>query len=370
MVSQALSSKDLDTNWNCLFANDIDPEKARAFRTNNDGEVFHLADINTLTTNNLPGHADLAWASFPCQDLSLAGPGIGLQGKRSGTFWAFWRLMEALNDEKRTPAIITLENVPGLITSNQGRDFSAIVTAMASLDYRIMPVIIDAAQFAPQSRPRLFMIGIAKRYNSVLNFISTDATLPWAPKNLVAAINNLPSNIQANIVWFNAIQPAKCNTTLGDVIDDQDGMRWHDDTKTKKLLHMMDERNFLKVKAAQRTNRKHVGALYKRTRLNNLGKKIQRAEVRFDGLAGCLRTPGGGSSRQTLFFVEESKLRSRLITPREAARLMGLSDDYQLPASATAAYRILGDGVCVPVVKFLAEEIFRPILASKWQKAA
>jgi len=49
-----------------------------------------VGDVGGLTSRDLPGRADLAWASFPCQDLSLAGMGAGLKGKRSGTFWPFW----------------------------------------------------------------------------------------------------------------------------------------------------------------------------------------------------------------------------------------------------------------------------------------
>ncbi|PMZ12166.1 DNA (cytosine-5-)-methyltransferase, partial [Pseudomonas sp. FW306-02-F02-AA] len=75
--------------------------------------------------------------------------------------------------------------------------------------------------------------------------------------------------------------------------------------------------------------RRAIGAVYKRTRFEG-GKKVQRAEVRFD-LAGCLRTPGGGSSRQTILVVERGKVRTRLISARETARLMGLPEAYRLP---------------------------------------
>ena len=87
------------------------------------------------------------------------------------------------------------------------------------------------------------------------------------------------------------------------------------------------------------------------------------AEVRFDGLAGCLRTPRGGSSRQAIVVVEDGRVRSRLLSSREAARLMGLPDSYRLPATATAALHVAGDGVAVPVVRWLAAELLEPLLA-------
>ena len=83
-----------------------------------------------------------------------------------------------------------------------------------------------------------------------------------------------------------------------------------------------------------------------------------------DGRAGCLRTPAGGSSRQTLMLVEEGRVRSRLMGPRELARLMGLPDDYALPARYSAAYHLLGDGVVADVVRWLAAGLVEPLLAA------
>ena len=98
-----------------------------------------------------------------------------------------------------------------------------------------------------------------------------------------------------------------------------------------------------------------VKGLYRRTRYQP--HKVSRWEVHDDDIAGCLRVPSGGSSRQTIVIVEAAWVRSRLLSPREAARLMGLSDDYQLPGNTNDAYGLMGDGVAVPVVSFLAEHI-------------
>jgi len=106
-----------------------------------------------------------------------------------------------------------------------------------------------------------------------------------------------------------------------------------------------------------------VGGVFRRTRIED-GRTVQRAEVRFDGLAGCLRTPRGGSSRQAIVVVGEGRVRSRLITPREAARLMGLPDSYHLPTTTTGALHVAGDGVAVPVVRWLAQELLEPLLSS------
>jgi DNA (cytosine-5)-methyltransferase 1 len=140
---------------------------------------------------------------------------------------------------------------------------------------------------------------------------------------------------------------------------------WHSPTETRQILAMMSEVNLSKVEAAKRAGRRMVGGVYKRTRYDENGVKVQRAEIRFDDVAGCLRTPAGGSSRQTIMVVDRNKIRSRLISARETARLMGLDDDYKLPKNYNEAYHLTGDGVVVDVVRHLAQYLFEPIVAVK-----
>jgi DNA (cytosine-5)-methyltransferase 1 len=115
------------------------------------------------------------------------------------------------------------------------------------------------------------------------------------------------------------------------------------------------------VRALQDSGERRVGAVFRRMRLDR-GVSVQRAEARFDGLAGCLRTPGGGSSRQFLLFIEGASLRARQLTAREGARLMGLPDSYRLPEGPTAAFHVIGDGVAPPVVRHLAAHLLEPLL--------
>lgn len=91
----------------------------------------------------------------------------------------------------------------------------------------------------------------------------------------------------------------------------------------------------------------------------------QRAEVRFDGISGCLRTPVGGSSRQTVILVENGHVRTRLLSPREAARLMGVPENYPLPSAYNDAYHLFGDGVAVPVVRWLENYLLSPLALSR-----
>ena len=151
----------LGPRWTCLFANDFDAKKGRSYAANWGAEALRVADVAKLTTADLPGRPALAWASFPCQDMSLAGPGAGLGGARSGAFWPFWRLMRQLSEERRAPGVIVLENVCGALTSHGGKDFAAIAEAIAAAGYRFGALVIDAAHFVPQSRPRLFIAAVA-----------------------------------------------------------------------------------------------------------------------------------------------------------------------------------------------------------------
>jgi DNA (cytosine-5)-methyltransferase 1 len=147
--------------------------------------------------------------------------------------------------------------------------------------------------------------------------------------------------------------------------DNPVGVKWHTASETAKLLRMMSGINLEKLDEAQGMGRRMVGAVYKRTRVDEVGRKAQRAEIRFDDIAGCLRTPAGGSSRQVIVVVDGKHVRSRLISPRETARLMGLPEDYGLPSNYNEAYHLTGDGVAVPVVRHLAAHIFEPLLAPR-----
>lgn len=350
----------LGDGWRCLFANDFDPKKAAAYRENwGDGEMW-CGDVAQVRAEQLPGRVDLVWASFPCQDLSLAGNGAGLNGARSGAFWPFWQVVEGLLADGRKPRSIVLENVCGLLTSHGGADFSALCETVGNAGYWIGAIVADAKDFLPQSRPRLFLIAI-----------STDAALPgrilsghaldhWHPKRLREAQANLTESSRARWMWFAPPLPARRNLALNDIIEEEPSdVRWHTPEETGKLLAMMSRVNRAKVDLVVANKSPAVGAIYKRTRWED-GRKVQRAEVRFD-LAGCLRTPGGGSSRQSILVAVDGKIRTRLISARETARLMGLDDSFILPARYNDAYHLTGDGVAVPVVRHLAASILEPV---------
>ena len=368
-----MAREGLGQRWKCLFANEFDVKKTAIYQKHwPTPRVLKIGDVGKLKGSDVPGHADLAWASFPCQDLSLAGAGAGLKGDRSGTFWPFWRLMQALIDEGRAPKIIVLENVCGTLTSHEGKDFAAICSAYANNGYHFGAMIVDAVHFVPHSRPRLFVVGLRDDAPLPEGLAASGPTLlsPWQPRGLLNAFGSLSPKIKEKWIWWNLPTPAKRKNVFRELIEDTpNGVDWHTTAETAKLLRMMSDINCEKLDEAKGSGRRVVGTVYKRTRLDEFGRKVQRAEIRFDDIAGCLRTPAGGSSRQVIVVVEGNKVRSRLISPRETARLMGLPDDYELPTNYNEAYHLTGDGVAVPVVRHLAEHIFEPLLTSRRQLA-
>jgi len=346
----------LGERWACAFANDFDPVKASTYRANfPDAEGhFREGDVWALSAADLPGEADLAWASSPCQDFSLAGARAGLEGGRSSAFFGFWKLMQALQGEGRAPRLIVIENVVGLLTSRGGADFAALGRALAEAGYVFGALEIDAACLLPQSRPRVFVVASRIAPPAALSGDS-----PFHTRAVRQAHVGLPHDLKAAWVWWRLAPPPARNIDLSALLEPDEAVVWRSEADTERLLSLMAPHHRARLSGHRG---RAVGAVFRRTRIED-GRRVQRAEVRFDGLAGCLRTPRGGSSRQTLVVVEDGHVRSRLLSPREAARLMGLPDTYQLPKPATAALHVAGDGVAVPVVRWLAQELLELLLA-------
>lgn len=361
----------LGQGWECLFANDFDAKKAESYKANWGSADFKLADIHSLEAKDLPGHADLAWASFPCQDLSLAGNGAGLKGGRSGAFWGFWDLIHGLKLEKRAPRILVLENVIGALTSNGGADFTALCRAVHELGYNFGALTIDAAHFVPQSRPRLFIVA-ARRDVELGGLAGASPSEPWASSALRRARAQLPAHVVRSWRWWQLPPPQLRTTGLTDILEtDPVDAPWHMAEETARFISMMSPVNLARIEAAKKSGARVAGTIYRRTRHDENGEKIQRAEIRMDGTAGCLRTPGGGSSRQFIVMVEGKIVRTRLLSAREAARLMGLPDSYKLPDRYNEAYHLAGDGLAVPAVRYVAEHLLLPLLGlASFQAAA
>jgi DNA (cytosine-5)-methyltransferase 1 len=350
----------LGKDWECAFANDSSTLKVKVYENNfGAGSIVH-EKVEELNPRSIPA-SDLLWASFPCQDLSLAGPRGGIHELRSGVFWAFWNVVKSADKAVPAAPIVVLENVVGLLSSGDGKDFAQVIRRLRLDGYEAGAVIIDAARFLPHSRKRLFVIAVKREFLSGLPGLSSEPSQVWHPSVLRNAVERLSAKDKQAWLWWTPGTPTAPVPTLASLLDKGKTVKWDSKETTDKILGLMSETQLSQLKALQGKRGTWVGSVVMRRRKQGNGEVLQRAEVRFDGLANCLRTPAGGASIQRIIIVSKAGVRTRKMSTSEAARLMGLPDHYELPKSSTDAYQILGDGLAVPVVKFLNEGLLQPL---------
>ncbi|WLH02207.1 DNA cytosine methyltransferase [Pseudomonas beijingensis] len=360
--------------WECLFANDMDRIKAATYIKNWGDTHFDNRDIHDITIEDLKGEGDLAWASFPCQDLSVAGNGLGIGGSgsekttRSGALWPFLELIDGLRQESRQPALIVLENVVGLLSLEGGRDFAAICLRLGEIGYRYGAVVIDAKCFLPQSRPRVFIIAVRSDIEIPHNLYSQIPSDSWHTPTLMRTYGSLPSQIHSDWVWWNLGSPPTLKKDALQKLIKFNEVDWHSPEETKKIISRMAPIHLTRLEQAMAADNISVGSLYYRMRREG-GINKQRAEITFSDVLGCLRTPRGGGSRSRLIVAGNGQVRTRLLSIHEAAALMGLADTYVLPAAYQHAFKVIGDGVAVPPVRFLAERILEPLIVAARESA-
>jgi DNA (cytosine-5)-methyltransferase 1 len=160
--------------------------------------------------------------------------------------------MRQLGQEGRSPQIIALENVYGTLTSNQGRDFAAISSALSGAKYRFGAMVINARWFVPQSRPRLFVIGVRNDIRIPRYIEASGPSNVWHPLSLINAYNKLTREALSRWIWWNLPKPVSGRRVLADLIEETpSGVEWHTPSETEYILSLMSERNRAKVEAAK-----------------------------------------------------------------------------------------------------------------------
>lgn len=339
------------------FANDLSAEKREQYVAHfGDEGHFRLGDIHKIGAGEVP-EVELATASFPCTDLSLAGGRAGLdKGAQSSAFWGFVRILEEMGG--RRPAMVMLENVTGFLSSHGGADFRSAMLALNGLGYSVDAVMLDARWFVPQSRPRLFIVGSRVE----------DATAALEPKLSRIRPKALCEFAAGHpeIRWgFRELPepPARSEKSLADILEDlpESAPEWWSKARREYLYGQFSERHRELADQMIAKRRWSYGTVFRRVRVQADGVKRSMGELRLDGVAGCLRTPKGGSARQILFRAGYGRYGARLLTARECARLMG-ADEFTLEHGETRALFGFGDAVCVPAVSWIAEHYLRPVL--------
>jgi DNA (cytosine-5)-methyltransferase 1 len=329
--------------FNPLWANDICPKKADVYRANHGSGHFHLKSITDIHGASVPA-AEVSWASFPCQDLSLAGNIGGIGGLRSGLVWQWLRILD--EQPLRTP-ILVAENVVGLVSASRGLYYRQLHAALVERGYQVGAIMLDAVNWVPHSRPRIFVVAVAKPINVSPFAVSQPS---WChTKAIIEAADGLES-----WVWWKLPKPSQRKQSLVDLVDLE--IPCYEESRSAKLLGLISKEHAREMDSYL-PGTVRIFPAYRRTRN---GKQV--LELRFDEVAGCLRTPEGGSSRQFLVIKHaDGSVGVRLLSAREAARLMGAPDAYKLPGTYNDAYKAMGDAVAVPVARFLARQLLLPL---------
>ena len=278
----------------CIFSSEWD-KYARKTYEKNFGEMPY-GDINSIAINDIPNH-DILLAGFPCQPFSNIGKREGFLHKTQGTL--FYTIAKILQVKK--PFCFLLENVPGLVTHNQGKTFSIILETLDSLNYDVRYTILDAAQFnLPQVRARIYLVGFQRDYlNSRVEF-----NFPLGQENEVY----IDRFIETNVSGY-SISKHLQKTYLFK----------KDDGKPQ----IIDRNSKIKVKTLVSTYH-----------------KIQR-------LTGT--------------FVKDGETGIRLLSEAECKAIMGFEDNFLFPVSRTQMYRQIGNSVAIPVIRAIAKEIYKAI---------
>jgi DNA (cytosine-5)-methyltransferase 1 len=335
--------------WNVVFANDIDPAKAEMYRHNwpNDDHLV-VGDIHKLNADDLPS-CDLFTASFPCNDLSIAGRWEGLNGKESSAFWGLIRILREMRE--RRPPLVMLENVVGFLMSHGGRDLEQALLALNDLGYAVDAFILNAVRWTPQSRARLFVVAQRGEAQEGRSFaLKTDSR----PDALFEFINR-----HQDIRWHIQDLPAmpRAAKRLADIVEDlpDNDPHWWNKKRADYFMNQLSERHEEQAKRMIEGKSFTYATAFRRVR-----NARSMAELRTDGIAGCLRTPRGGSGRQILFMAGRGTYRVRLLTARECARLQGVPDTYAINVPLNQALFGFGDAVCVPAIEWIARNYLAP----------
>ena len=362
LVRAGVEAAGLDVVW----ANDISPVKHAVYAANFDGDDYCVCDVRNIRGDDVPD-VDVATASFPCIDLSLAGHRRGLAGEQSGLYFEFVRVLAEMGE--RRPAAVLIENVPSFISSRGGRDLHDALASLNQLGYSCDLAVADSRWFVPQSRKRLFVLGwldVSRQAGtpslSVVDdgqaraALRADALRPPSLRKFLAASGGLEL---ARI--FVGCQPS-VQARLADVVErlDDDDERWWPSKRLAAFDGTLPERHRARLAELEGDKAPTWRTAYRRTRG---GEAVW--EVRADEIAGCLRTARGGSSRQALVEVLDGAHRVRWMTAREYARLQGVPDDFDVsPVTESQALFGFGDAVTVPVITWIADGFLVPVLRS------
>jgi DNA (cytosine-5)-methyltransferase 1 len=260
-----------------------------------------FGDITKIDSADIPDH-DILLAGFPCQPFSTAGLRKGFDDERANAFFEIERILL-----EKKPKIFLLENVKHLRSANNGEAFQMIKERLINAGYKIFYEVLSGKDFGvPQNRERLFIVGF------------------------------LDHNVD-----FQFPAPPKIPTKVGDILESDVDERY---TLTDKKWNYEFERR-------KRNRTKSHGFGYRIFNENSLYTTTLLANY-------C--------SHGENILIECPNKNPRKLTPRECARLQGFPDSFAIDkVSRNQIYKQLGNSVCVPVIKAVAEQIKKAFFEAK-----
>ncbi len=349
----------LDQNsWELTVAVDYDQKKKNIYANHFKDQVdrYRLINVYDLKPHDIP-ETYLGHASFPCTDVSHAGARKGVRdGEQSSAIDSVIGLLYAKKIKDR-PRILLTENVKGLLTSNNGEDIRYLLKHYNNLGYSNDILIVDAKYFVPQSRQRVFIISFQK--GIVPKELTKESVAEsWMRPKIV--IDTICRNLDLDWTFLQNKPEPDRDPDLSEIIDQEDHMFWEED-RADYLFSQMSEKhqNWILDKLSDKDF--HYATAFRRMRVRD-GKRQSTAEIRVDGLAGCLRTAKGGSAKQILIRVGKGEYRVRLLNELACARLMG-APDFNISESISRNDYLFGfgDAVCSQAIKWIDDSFLTPI---------
>lgn len=295
---------------------------------NTEGE-YTEHDIRKIDTTKLP-EADIWTFGFPCQDISVAGKQKGFAGERSSLFFAVTGKLRQLKDEQK-PSYLLIENVKNLLSINCGRDFGKLQIELDEIGYDVEWDVLDTAEVLPQHRERVYIVGHfrGRGGREVFPIERSNKKASNRPR-IMRVFDGRNSGTYGS---QDAVSPEGITGTLNTM---SGGNR-----EPKVLVKEATSKGFAEGFAGDSVNLSQPNS---KTRRGRVGK--QRANTLETGL-----NQG----------VIESDLRIRKLTPLEAWRLQGFTDEQFYKAQAVNSnsqlYKQAGNSVSVPVVYAVASRL-------------
>lgn len=281
-----------------IWANEIDKYACRTYRLNFGNDSIIKEDIQNIKAGDVP-YFDVLVAGFPCQAFSSVGLKKGFEDPRGNLFFETTRIINSVH-----PKAIFFENVANIVKHDNGNTFQTICNTLTELGYYFSYKIMNASDYGiPQQRNRLYLVAFKKKE------LADEFIFPKERKLKKTAFDYFDKEKQPEIYYMN------------------NHKHWDE------MIEFM-------------TDKKRI------YRFTDWGMSKGR-----EGICPTLLAAMGSHYERIPFFYDDFSIRK--ITQREAARLQGFPDEFEFPLKKTPkqVYKQIGNSVCVPIVKEIAQSI-------------